>query len=205
VQSAGYLSYSEADFEGFRPTGVTRCINGDEIWHRGGDVEFHPHWCNDKGIGPPKLKFLVRFDQNVEYKHPEGAYPLHIFHKICRVCTLFQDALAVKILLDLLKGLWSYGVFKLMGSGYPKFSAPPVAKLCIRPPKVLEVQEHVRRSLSPCQVWWGSDFTRRWGGQKRWVFCLSVCLSVMLLNVRVCAPDFTMKALDYRNDFDTVG
>jgi len=36
-------------------------------------------------------------------------------------------------------------------------------------------------------------------------FCLSVCLSVMLLNVRVCAPDFAMTALDYRNDFDTVG
>jgi len=35
--------------------------------------------------------------------------------------------------------------------------------------------------------------------------CLSVCLSVTLLNVRVCAPDFAMKALEYRNDFDTVG
>jgi len=32
-------------------------------------------------------------------------------------------------------------------------------------------------------------------------FCL---LSVTLLNVRDCAPDFTMKALEYRNDFDTV-
>ena len=27
-------------------------------------------------------------------------------------------------------------------------------------------------------------------------FCLSVCLSVTLLNVRVCAPDFAMKALE---------
>jgi len=36
-------------------------------------------------------------------------------------------------------------------------------------------------------------------------FCLSVCLSVMLLNVRDCAPDFAMKALEYRNDFDTFG
>ena len=27
-----------------------------------------------------------------------------------------------------------------------------------------------------------------------------VCLSV-----RVCVPDFTMKALEYRNDFDAVG
>ena len=32
-----------------------------------------------------------------------------------------------------------------------------------------------------------------------------VCLSVALLNVRVCAPDFAMKALDYRSDFDAVG
>jgi len=34
---------------------------------------------------------------------------------------------------------------------------------------------------------------------------MSVCFSVTLLNVRVCAPDFAMKALEYRNDFDTVG
>jgi len=26
-----------------------------------------------------------------------------------------------------------------------------------------------------------------------------------LLNVRVCEPDFTMKMLEYRNDFDAVG
>jgi len=49
---------------------------------------------------------------------PQGAYPLHDFHKIRRICTPFQDALAAKILLDLLKGLWSYGGFKLSGSGY---------------------------------------------------------------------------------------
>ena len=35
--------------------------------------------------------------------------------------------------------------------------------------------------------------------------CLSVCLFVTLLNVRVYAPDFAMKALEYRNDFDAVG
>jgi len=37
---------------------------------------------------------------------------LHDFHKICRVCTQFQDALAVKISLDLLKFL-RYGGFTL--------------------------------------------------------------------------------------------
>jgi len=35
--------------------------------------------------------------------------------------------------------------------------------------------------------------------------CLSVCLFVTLLNVRDCAPEFAMKALEYRNDFDAVG
>jgi len=88
-------------------------------------AKFHPYRFNDKGVGPPKLKFLLRFDRNVEYKRPAGAYPLRDFHEICRFCTSFQDALGVEIWLDLLKGLWSYGSFKLRGSGFPQiFSAP---------------------------------------------------------------------------------
>jgi len=43
-------------------------------------IKFHPHRCNGKGIGPQKLKFLLQFDQNVEYKRPTGAYPLRDFH-----------------------------------------------------------------------------------------------------------------------------
>ena len=45
-------------------------------------------------------------------------------------------------------------------------------------------------------------------GMAKNVEFLSVCLSVLsvtLLNVRVCVPDFAMKALEYRNDFDAVG
>jgi len=89
-------------------------------------AKFHPHRCNDKGVGLPKVKFLFRFERNVEYKRPTGTYPLRDFHKICRVCTSFQDdALGVKILLHLLTELWSYGGFKLKGSGCPQiFSAP---------------------------------------------------------------------------------
>ena len=46
------------------------------------------------------------------------------------------------------------------------------------------------------------------GAAKNVVFlsvCLFVCLFVTLLNVRDCAPDFAMKALEYRNNFDAVG
>ena len=111
MQSADYLIYSEADLEIFRPVGVTGCTDGGEIWHGEGPLaKFHPHQCNDKGIGPPKLKFLLIFDQNVECKRPAGAYPLRDFHKICSICTSFQHVLAVKVSLDLLKGLRSYGV-----------------------------------------------------------------------------------------------
>jgi len=35
--------------------------------------------------------------------------------------------------------------------------------------------------------------------------CLFVCLSVTLVNVRVCGPDFAKKTLEYRNHFDAVG
>ena len=51
----------------------------------------------------------------------------------------------------------------------------------------------------------GAPISPAAGVAKNVEFFVSVCLSVTLLNVRVCAPDFAMKALEYRNDFDTVG
>ena len=195
-----YLIYSEADFEIFRPAGATRCTDGGEIWHGEGDrrspppCQISPPSVQRQGCRTPKLKFLLRFDRNVEYKRPEGAYPVRDFHKICRVCTAFQDALGVKIWLDLLEGLWSYGGIKLRGLGSPKFSAPLAAKQRVRPRNVLEVKERARGPLSPCQIWWGLDFTHHWAAKKVEFFvCLSV--TITLLNVRVCAPDFAMKAL----------
>jgi len=174
-----YLSYSEADFEVFRP--ATRCTDGGEIWHGGEDrAKFQPHRSNDKGIGPPKLKFLPRFDQNVEYKCPAGAYPLRDFHKICRVCTTFQDALAVKISLDLLKGSWSYGGLKLTGFGYPQiFSACLAAKLCIRSPSFRGARTCSRSSITtPSLVGLGFHPPPGWPKTLSFLFvCLFVCLS----------------------------
>jgi len=43
------------------------------------------------------------------------------------------------------------------------------------------------------------------GVAKNVEFFLSVCLSDTLLNVRDCAFDFAMKALEHRKDFDAVG
>jgi len=177
-------------------------------------ANFHPHWCNDKGIGPPKLKFVQIFDQNVEYKRPAVAYSLRDFRKICRICTSFQVALAVKVSLDLLKGLWSYGDFNLTGYGYPHIFSAPSGKTMRHTAKRFRGARTCSRSsiTMPSLVWLGFHPPPA-GGEKRWVFCLSImlflsitlCLSVTLLNVRVCSPDFAMKALENRNDFDAVG
>jgi len=136
----------------------------------------------------------------MEYKRPAGAYPLRNFQTICRVSTPFQDALGIKISLDFLKRLWSYAGFNLRGLVTPKFSAPPSGENTRKTPKVLEVQERARGPLSPCQVWWGSDFTRRRGSHaktlivqlcKRCTSCgNSVCLSVYHTPV-LCQNDDT--------------
>jgi len=60
-----------------------------EIWHGGGDLhaKFHPHRCNDRGVGPQKLKFLHRFNKNVNINAPQGRIPCAIFTKFAEfVC-----------------------------------------------------------------------------------------------------------------------
>jgi len=42
--SRRYLIYSQADFEVFRPAGATRCTDGGEIWHGGGDHASVPNF-----------------------------------------------------------------------------------------------------------------------------------------------------------------
>jgi len=51
--SRRYLSYSEANFEVFRPAGATRCTDGGEIFGPLLRAKLHTHRCNDKGIGLP--------------------------------------------------------------------------------------------------------------------------------------------------------
>jgi len=66
----------------------------------------------------------MRLDQNVENKRPAGAYPLRDFHKICRVCTPFPDALDSKTSLHLLKGYGVMGVLSWWCRVSAKSSTP---------------------------------------------------------------------------------
>jgi len=42
AQTCWYLVYSEANFEVFRPAGVTRCTDGGEFWHGSSMPNFTP-------------------------------------------------------------------------------------------------------------------------------------------------------------------
>jgi len=46
------LLYSEADFEVIRPAGATRCTDGGEIWHGGGDRRSPP----PRQTSPPSMQ-----------------------------------------------------------------------------------------------------------------------------------------------------
>ena len=96
AQICRYLVYSEADFEVFRHAGATRCTDGGEIWH--GRAKFHPHRCNDKGVGPPKLKFLLRFDRNVNINAPQGRIPCAIFTKFTEFVPHFRMRWLLKLI-----------------------------------------------------------------------------------------------------------
>jgi len=94
--SRRYLVYSEADFEVFRPAGATGCTNGGEIWHRGGALgpllhaKFHPHRCNDNGVGPKNWNFYSDLTKMWNINASQGRIPCAIFDKICRLCTPFR-------------------------------------------------------------------------------------------------------------------
>jgi len=88
-RNAPVFNLLRGHFEVFRPAGATCCTDGGEIWH-GTPCQISPHWCNDKGIGPPQLKFLLGFDHNVEYKRHAGAYPLPVFTKFTEFVPRFR-------------------------------------------------------------------------------------------------------------------
>ena len=94
------------------------------------------------------------------------------------------------------------GGFKLTGSGYPQiFSAPSGETMSQSPKSFRGARTCLMSSITmPSMV--GLRFHPPPGAAKNEFFYLFVCPFVTLLNVRVCAPDFAMKALEYRNDFD---
>ena len=58
--------------------------------------QISPHRCNDKGVGPKKLNFLLRFDQNVKYKYPQGHMPCAIFTNFAEFVPHFRMCLVLK-------------------------------------------------------------------------------------------------------------
>jgi len=105
---------------------------------------------------------------------------------------------------DLLKGLWSYGGFKLTGSGYLKFSAPLSGKTIRHTSKSFRGATTCSRSSITVPNLVGLGFHPPPGRPKTLTF-LFVCLSVgHAFELSVCAPDLAVNVLEYKNIFDAV-
>ena len=135
----------------------------------------------NKWIGAVKCFYMnhqceikTRFDQNVEYKgplRPAGVYPLRDFHKICRVCTLFQDALAVKISLICSRGYGVMGVItvqSLVGLGFHPLPGRPKTLSFYSAPQCSHCKHCSSYSISVCPSVRPS-VTRRYVSKRRHV------------------------------------
>ena len=109
-----------------------------------------------------------------------GAYPWHDFNKICSVCTSFLDALGVKISMDLLKGLWSYGGFKLMCSGYPQIFTARYRRNYASHHQTFWRCKNVLEVLYHHAKFGGARISPASGKAENVEFFLSVCLFVCL-------------------------
>jgi len=122
---------------------------------------------------------------------PSRGVSLAQFSQICRVCTAFQNALAVKISLDLLK---SNGGLKLTGSGWvvtPKFSAPPSGETMRQTPKSIRGARTCSRVLYHHAKFGGAQISPAVGAAKNVeFFCLFVCSSCFWMSefVRPISP-----------------
>jgi len=117
---------------------------------------------------------------------PHGRIPCAIFTKFTELVRL---ALVVKTSLDLLTWLWSYGGFKLAVSIYPKFWAPPSGETMRQTPKRFGGARTCSGSSITIPSLVGLRFhpPPRWPKTLSFFVCLSICLFVTLLNVRLCA------------------
>jgi len=103
-----------------------------------------------------------------------------------------------------LRYLLKFCAVKLRELGYSQISAPLSAKLRQTPKSYRGARTCSMSSITmPSLV--GLGFHPPPGRTKTLsFFCLFVSLFVTLLNIRVCAPNFTMNALEHRNDFDAI-
>jgi len=95
--------------------------------------------------------------------------------------------------------------FSVEGNVFSQIFSAPASKLYIQPPNGLEVHECAQGPLITMPNLVGVGLHPTPWQPNMLTFCLCVCLSVTLLNDRVCAHNFATKALKYRNNFDTVG
>jgi len=152
----------------------------------------------------PKLKFLLRFDENVEYKRPTGAYPLCDFTKFAAFVPRFRMRQLLKFHWICSRGYGVMGLLSWRGLVIPKFSASPSGETVRQTPSFRGARTCWRSSITTTSLV-GLEFHPPPGRPKTLSF-LSACLSVChaFERQRLCSQ-FRHEGVEYRNAFDAVG
>jgi len=133
---------------------------------------------------------------------PQGPIP-------CAICTKLAEFVPHFRTRQLLKFGWicsrGYGIMGVLSLVSPKFSVPPSGETMRQNPKRFRGTRTCWRSSITVTSLVGLGFHQQPRQPKTLSFLVFVCLFVTLLNVRDSAPDFTMKALEHRNNFYAVG
>ena len=96
AQICRYLVYSEADFEVFAPQGRHVAPMGVKFGMEEGTfgplllAKFHPHRCNDKGVGPQNWNFYSDLTEIWNINAPQGRIPCAIFIKFAEFLPHFR-------------------------------------------------------------------------------------------------------------------
>jgi len=137
---------------------------------------------------------------------PQGRIRYAIFTKFAQFVPRFRLRYLLKFRWICSRRYGAMGVLSCWGLVVPKFSATPSGETVCQNRKSFRGARTCSRSSVTMPSLVGLGFHPPPGRPKPLSFVsLSVCLSITLLNVRVCVPDFAMKALEYRNNFDAVG
>jgi len=158
-------------------------------------AKFHPHRCNDKGVGPKNWNFYSDLTKMWNINAPQGHIPCAIFTQFAEFVPHFRMRWLLKFGWICSRGYGVMGVLSWGGLVSPKFSVPPSGATVRQTPKCFRGTRTCSRSSITVPSLVGLRFHPPPGWPKTLSF-LSVCLFVTLLNVRDFAPNFAMKALE---------
>jgi len=150
------------------------CLTRGPLLH----AKFHPHRCNDKGVGPQNWNFYSDLTEMWNINAPQRRIPCAIFTKFAEFEPHFRVRWVLKFCWICPRGYGVMGVLSWGGRVSSKFSAPPSGETMRQTTKRFPGERTCSRSSITVPSLVGLWFhpPPRWPKTLSFFVCLSVCL-----------------------------